>query len=135
MTSQDNKQIVETAMAALAQGDSQPFYEAMADDCVWRPMAVGTWGEVHHGKAVARDRLFAPLRRQYATPYLNTATRILAEGDVVVVEAQGNVTLHSGKTYDNRYCFVIEMAGGKMREVREYFDTALSEAVLEPLQP
>jgi uncharacterized protein len=43
------------------------------------------------------------------------------------------VTLKSGKTYNNRYCFVIEMADGKMREVREYLDSALAEAVLEPL--
>lgn len=135
MTSQDNKQIIEAAMAALAQGDSRLFYEAMADDCVWRPMAVGTWGEVHQGKAAARENLFTPLRRQYAGAYTNTPTRILAEGDIVVVESKGAVRLHSGQDYDNRYCFVIEMADGKMREVREYFDTALSEAVLEPLQP
>ena len=128
-----NKDIVARAMAALARGDSQPFYEAMADDCVWRPMCGGVWGKVHHGKQESRDELFAPLRRQYAGPYTNTATNIVAEGDTVVVECRGAVALKSGGAYNNRYCFVIEMADGKMREVREYLDSALAEAVLEPL--
>ncbi|MFN3513063.1 MAG: nuclear transport factor 2 family protein [Phenylobacterium sp.] len=133
MTQADNKQIVAKAMQDLAAGDSRAFYEAMAEDVVWRPMVGGVWSAVHHGRERARDDLFAPLRRQYASVYTNTATNIFAEGDVVVVEARGAVTLKSGKAYNNRYCFVIEMADGKMREVREYLDSALAEAVLEPL--
>lgn len=129
----DNKEIVANAMAALAGGDSRAFYEAMAEDMIWRPMVGGVWGEVQHGRERARDNLFAPLRKQYASAYTNTATNIFAEGDVVIVEARGAVTLKSGKAYNNRYCFVIEMAGGKMAEVREYLDSALAEAVLEPL--
>jgi uncharacterized protein (TIGR02246 family) len=128
-----NKDIVARAMAALAKGDSQPFYEAMADDCVWRPMCGGVWGKVHHGKRSSRDELFRPLHEQYAGTYTNTATNVFADGDTVIVEARGAVTLKSGGAYNNRYCFVIEMAGGQMREVREYLDSALAEAVLEPL--
>ena len=129
----ENKQIVEAAMAALATGDNRPFYEAMAEDVVWRPMVGGVWGDVHHGREQARDKLFAPLRKQYADTYTNTAVNIFAEGEVVIVEARGAVTLKSGKAYNNRYCFVIEMADGRMKEVREYLDSALAEAVLEPL--
>lgn len=130
----ENKEIVAKAMAALATGDNRPFYEAMAEDVIWRPMVGGVWGEVHHGREQARDHLFAPLRKQYASTYTNTATNIFAAGDAVIVEAQGAVTLKSGKAYNNRYCFVIEMAGGRMTEVREYLDSALAEAVLEPLK-
>lgn len=133
-TTEQNRAIVTAVMDALATGDSQPFYEAFAEDVVWRPMTAGVWGEVHHGRKTARDRLFRPLREQYATTYTNTATRILAEGDVVVVEALGAVTLKSGKAYNNTYCFVITMKDGRMTEVREYLDSALAEAVLEPLK-
>jgi len=130
---EQNRALVTAVMDALALGDSQPFYEAFADDVVWRPMTDGVWSRVHHGKKAARDELFRPLRAQYATPYTNTASRILADGDVVVVEARGAVTLKSGKAYNNQYCFVITLKDGKMAEVREYLDSALSEAVLEPL--
>jgi uncharacterized protein len=128
-----NKDIVAQAMAALATGDSRPFYDAMADDCVWRAMCGEPWGRVIEGKERARDELFAPLHRQYVRPYTNTAVNNFADGDTVIVESRGAVKLKSGKAYNNRYCFVIEMAGGQMREVREYLDSALAEAVLEPL--
>lgn len=128
----ENKRIVTEAMDALARGDSRPFYEAWTEDFVWRPMATGRWARAYHGKTVARDELFLPLRAQYADRYTNTASHIFADGAFVVVECQGRVTLKSGKPYNNQYCFVIRMADGKMCEVREYFDTALSDAVLEP---
>ena len=128
-----NRALVTAAMAALAQGDSRPFYEAWADDVVWRPMTTGVWGKVHHGRKAARDALFVPLREQYATPYTNTPVHIFADGDFVIVEAQGAVTLKSGQPYNNTYCFVIHMKDGKMTEVREYMDSALAVATLEPL--
>lgn len=129
---EQNRALVTAAMDALAKGDSRPFYEAWADDIVWRPMTTGVWGKVHHGRKAARDALFVPLREQYATTYTNAPERIFADGDFVIVECQGAVTLKSGKPYDNTYCFVIQMKDGKMVEVREYLDSALSEAVLEP---
>lgn len=132
-TTETNRALVADAMDALSRGDSRPFYDLWADDIVWRPMTAGVWGQVLRGKHVARDGLFVPLRRQYATTYTNTAERILADGDMVIVEARGAVTLTSGKPYNNTYCFVIQMKDGKMIEVREYMDSALAEAVLEPL--
>lgn len=133
-TTQRNKEIVTAAMDALASGDQSLFYAAFADDVIWRAMPTqGPWAHVLQGKERARDELFAPLRKQYADRYTNTATHIFAEGDHVVVECKGAVMLKSGKRYDNQYCFVIRMEDGQMKEVREYLDSALAEAVLEPL--
>lgn len=132
-TAEQNRALVATAMDALALGDPAPFSALWTDDFVWRPMVGGVWGKAHHGRKVARDELFIPLREQYASTYTNTADAIFAVGDVVIVECHGAVTLKSGKAYNNRYCFVIEMKDGKMTEVREYLDSALAESVLEPL--
>ena len=41
------------------------------------------------------------------------------------------MTTKTGKLYDNDYCFVIEMKGGKMIELTEYLDTALVDKTLE----
>ena len=72
-----------------------------------------------------------PLFSQFADAYRNTATRIIAEDDHVVVECQGQVTTKSGKPYNQRYCYVCRMADGKVRELTEYLDTELVTAVLE----
>jgi ketosteroid isomerase-like protein len=53
----------------------------------------------------------------------------------VIVELLGGVPLKAGGRYDNRYCFVIRMTEGKMVEIREYFDTALADRLLEPSEP
>ena len=62
-------------------------------------------------------------------PY-EKAEEIIAEGDRVVVLARGEVKTVRGEDYNNSYCFVLRMRGGRIVEVREYCDTALAERVL-----
>jgi uncharacterized protein len=38
----------------------------------------------------------------------------------------------AGRPYNNRYCYIIRLQDGKMKELTEYLDTALVEAVLSP---
>jgi len=62
--------------------------------------------------------------------------RLIAEGDLVVVEAHGRNVTRTGRTYDNTYCNVLRLEGGKVSEWTEYCDTALIDAVLgDPREP
>jgi uncharacterized protein len=131
MSEIENRKIVADAMAELAKGNGAPFAAAMADDFAWRPMGSGAWAKPYVGKQVALDQLFRPLWAQFAERYTNTAANIFADGDHVIVEARGGATTKTGKSYDQRYCFVIRMEGGKMRELREYLDTEHASAVLD----
>jgi hypothetical protein len=65
-----------------------------------------------------------------AGPIQNRPVRLIAEGDVVVIEVQGANTTKEGKAYHNAYCNVIRLEGGKLKELVEYCDTALIDAVL-----
>ena len=56
----------------------------------------------------------------------------IADGEFVVVECEGSVATKAGQRYDNKYCYVIQMADGKMIELIEYMDTALADRVLAP---
>ena len=134
-TAEANKAIITHAMALMAQGDTSAFWDAWAEDGSWRMMGSRRWGLAYPGRDAAREQLFGPLRRQYADVFINTATHIFADGDHVIVELLGGVPLKAGGRYDNRYCFTIRMEGGKMVEIREYFDTALAERRLEPIAP
>jgi ketosteroid isomerase-like protein len=131
----ENGKIIAAIMAEVAKGNTAPFADAMADDFAWRIMAVGLWRKTYEGKDVVRTQLFAPLFAQFEGRYTSTPTGIFADGDHVIVETQGAVTTKRGMPYNNRYCLVIRMKDGKMREVREYMDTALAEAVLDPPAP
>jgi uncharacterized protein len=77
------------------------------------------------------NELMRPLFAQFATKYTNTATRFIGEGDWVAVECRGHVTTKQGKPYDNRYCWICRVEGGKLREVVEYPDTQLVATALQ----
>jgi uncharacterized protein len=132
MSATDNKRVMQEIFAELAKGNGMPFVDAMADDFTWKLLGTTKWSRSYVGKQAVRRELMAPLFAQFADRYTNTAHRILADGDFVVVECEGRVTTKAGKPYNNSYCYVVRMADGKMQELTEYLDTALVEAVLAP---
>ena len=132
MSTADNKHLVETIMEARSRLDPAPFIAAMAEDFVWRIIGTTAWSGEYAGKAVVREQLLKPLYEQFVAPTRITPTRILADGDHVVVECHGDATTVSGERYANTYCMVMRLADGQLRELTEYMDTALVERVLKP---
>lgn len=132
MTPSENKTFIQTILEARARRDNAPLLAAMADDFVWRITGSTAWSRAYVGKSEVIERLMKPLYRQFTAPTRITATRILADGDYVVAECQGDATTVAGERYANTYCFVIRMADGQMHELTEYMDTALVERVLGP---
>jgi ketosteroid isomerase-like protein len=132
MTAAENRSLVQRIMEARARRDHAPFIAAMADDFVWRISGSSAWSGEYVGKADVCERLLKPLYTQFVAPSSITPTRILADGDHVVVQCQGDATTVSGQRYANTYCLVIRMQDGQLREMTEYMDTALVERVLQP---
>jgi uncharacterized protein len=130
MTAPTNKQIIEDIFAELARGESKLFVESMADDFRWNLAGVTRWSQTFDGKHAVLTELFALLGSTLAGPIITTAQRFIADGDYVVVEARGSSTTKTGIPYNNKYCFVFRLAGGKLREVTEYMDTELATAAI-----
>ena len=131
----DNKSIIAEAFDGLSRADPRAFLDAMSDDFTWIIEGQSEWSRRYEGKAAVQSELIPPLFANFATDYRNYADEIIAEGDRVVVLARGEVKTVRGEDYNNSYCFVIRMRGGKMVELREYMDTALAEARLEMDRP
>ncbi len=133
MNAGENKQLMRTIFSELAKGNGKPFSEAMADDFCWTVTGSTAWSRTYRGKQAVMDELMRPLFAQFADRYVNSASRIVAEDDIVVVECKGRVTTRSGKPYNNTYCYVCRLEGGKLKELTEYCDTALiADALGEP---
>ena len=132
MTTAENKALIQSIFEARSRRDPAPFIAAMADDFVWRITGTTAWSGDYVGKTDVRERLFKPLYAQFTAPTRITPTRILADGDHVVVECHGDATTVSGERYANTYCMVMRLADGQLRELTEYMDTALVERVLKP---
>lgn len=132
MSAAENKRLIEEAYAALAYGDTQPIGDLFADDVSWDMIGTTAWSGRYEGKEAIREKLFRPLFAQFGDRYTNRARRIIADGDLVVVECRGRVTTKAGKPYNNAYCMIYRMRGGKIAEITEYLDTALVNDVLAP---
>jgi ketosteroid isomerase-like protein len=129
--SSENKELIWGVFDELALGNGQPFMDMLADDARWTAIGTSPWARTYEGKRAIVDELMRPLFRQFADQYTARATRIIAEGEFVVVEARGQVNTKSGRPYNQTYCYVLRLAGGKVRELTEYLDTELVSQVLE----
>jgi ketosteroid isomerase-like protein len=132
MTPADNKALMQEIFAELARGNRSPFAEAMSQDLCWTIAGSSVWSHTWRGKKLVLDELMTPLFARFSDTYTCRAHRMIAEGDYVVVEAQGHATTRSEKGYHNHYCFVCRLRDGKLVEVTEYMDTAMAAAVLGP---
>jgi ketosteroid isomerase-like protein len=133
MSAQQNKQTLQTVFDELAQGNGQPFVDAMSDDVTWTITGTSPWSKTWRGKESLRRDLFRPLFAQFTGPYRNRASRFVAEGDIVVVECKGDVATMRGARYDNDYCYICRFDdAGKLIAITEYMDTALLDRVLTP---
>ena len=131
MSASDNKKALQAVFDAMAVGNTRPFGELMADDCVWFTPGQSAWSGTWHGKKAMNEQLFAPLYKRFEGKYTSHAARFIAEGNFVVVEARARATLKTGAAYNNIYCFVCEFgAGGKLIQVTEYMDSDLAVRVL-----
>lgn len=125
-----NKQLLQQIFAELANGNGRPLVESLADDVRWTIGGTTTWSRTYEGKQAVLDELLRPLRERMNGPIKTTAHRFLADEDCVVVEARGEATTKAGRAYNNTYCWVFRVDGGKIREITEYLDTALVESAL-----
>jgi uncharacterized protein len=130
VTTQTNKEIVQAIFSELAQGNSRPLVEAMADDFCWTVSGSNRWAGTYTGKQAVLNDLLGQLRARIEGRIKTVPHRFIAEGDFVVVEARGDNTTKDGRPYNNAYCFVIRLAEGKLREITEYMDTELVTSVL-----
>jgi uncharacterized protein len=130
MSSAENKQLLQHIFAEMSQGNSKPLVDAMADDFRWTVMGSTSWSRTYSGKETVVKELFGALRAVLEGKISTSALRFIAEDDLVAVEARGNNVTRTGKPYKNTYCFVIRLAGGRLRELTEYCDTELVTSAL-----
>ncbi|HYD59795.1 MAG TPA: nuclear transport factor 2 family protein [Noviherbaspirillum sp.] len=130
MNASENKQLMRNIFSELAKGNGKPFSDAMAEDFCWTVTGSTAWSRAYRGKQVVLDELIRPLFANFADRYVNAARRIVAEDDIVVVECNGRVTTKTGNPYNNTYCYVCRLEGGKLKELTEYCDTALIDSAL-----
>ncbi len=131
MSAADNRKLIEDIFAGLAVGDATLRQAYLAPDFAIRVMGQSSWSQAVKGsEAVKAYRDY--VRSRFKDPGKTVPERIIADGDLVVVEARGDNHNRDGVRYDNHYCLIFRFEDGRIVEMREYMDTAFCERVLGP---
>src|SRR5690349_4711747 len=121
-TTEENRRLITHVFDELARDNPAPFADAMAEDLRWTTPGRSVWSRTFQGKARVQNELLGMVRKQLVARVRLQVHRILADGDRVVVEADGQATTKRGQPYNNQYCLIFRIAGGKITEVTEYID-------------
>ena len=125
MSTQESKKIVEDAFGAMSRGDSEGFMQRLSDDIRWTIIGTTRYSGTYAGKQQLVERLLTPIMADLESGIRQNVQNVIAEGDTVVVQTQGESMTKSGKPYNNTYCLVIRVADDKIAELTEYLDTEL----------
>jgi len=118
-----NKAVVEGVVAALNARDFGRFGELLADDVSWTIMGIDSpLGGVSMDRATVLEELPKLIGLWSDGPRI-VIKQLIAEGDWVVMEGDGEGTFVDGSPYENHYASVFEVVDGRVRTMREYMDT------------
>jgi ketosteroid isomerase-like protein len=129
--SEANKKVALDFLAAMDAGDG----EAM-DRCLTRDAFTNTQGFAGVSGQRSREMMVATasaFKDIVPTGFRPKMKKVVAEGDAVVLEFEGDAVLSSGEAYCNQYVFVFSFEGGKIKQLNEYFCTVLADRVMLPL--
>jgi ketosteroid isomerase-like protein len=126
-----NKEVVLRFLEATGRNDAETVEACVDPDGV--SVAKGTsrfTGPRRFGTNIAET--IEAFKKIIPTGLRYRISSVTAEGDRVVVQAEGDAVTHDGKPYCNEYCFVSTVKNGKVVRVDEYFCTKMADEVLWP---
>lgn len=132
MNTAANKQLVQQVFADSANRSGTTFADSLAEDACWTVTGQYSWSHQFRGRDAILNGLMGHFRSFFAERPRTLAFNFIADGDYVAVEARGDNVTKTGLRYDNHYCLVFRVAEGKIKEIKEYCDSALVERVLGP---
>ncbi len=127
-----NENLVRDFFAVLSTGDLEKIRATLHPDASWTPMVKNVPGAgVHQPRDVIVDEFLAPVRGMFEEgDPKTTVNNIFSKGDVVCAETRAVGKLSNGNTYDNLYCWVIEIKDGLIHAIREYMDSQYVNSVV-----
>jgi ketosteroid isomerase-like protein len=86
---------------------------------------------VHKPRDVIVDQFLAPVRGLFedGDPKVKV-NNIFCKGSLVCAETRALGKMKNGNTYDNLYCWVVEVRDGLIYALREYMDSAYIQSIV-----
>lgn len=129
--SEANKQVALDFLKAMSDADAEGQAKCLAPDAVTNTKGFGqVSGRRTREMMLATTAAFKDI---VPTGFRPKIEKVVAEGDTVVIEWEGNAVLRNGEPYCNQYVFIFSFRDGKIVQLNEYFCTVLADTVILPL--
>ena len=136
MGTEETRRLIEEFYATLATGDRAKIESLLSEDVEWVPPESAPFGPVRGREAVAAELGGDTPKRMFRMrTFKLTVHRIVADGDIAVVQQAISAETRTGKQYDNEYCWVYTCRDGKITKIVEYADTHKAAAIMGWDQP
>lgn len=129
--SEANKKVALDFLAAMSDGDAEGQARCLAPDA-----ATITKGFAGVSGRRTREMMLATtgaFKEMVPTGFRPKIEKVVAEGDTVLLEFEGDAVLSNGEPYCNQYAFIFTFENGKIKQLNEYFCTVLADSVILPL--
>jgi len=130
MTEQNKKTVIRF-INAFSDGDAETAKSCLAPDAVTYAKGYGKLsGPRPYEIIIATTATFKEIIPTGLRP---TYKSVIAEGDKVAVEFEGDATLANGERYCNQYSMIFTLQDAKIKSVNEYYCTLLADQKILPL--
>jgi len=126
----ENTKVVESFYAASNVGDLDTVLGLLDENITWTNIGTTAFSGTFTGRDNLTAELLGPVFSRLKAGIRATVDRVIAQGDMVVVQVRGTAETVEGRPYNNTYCHVFRLTDGKIVEATEYFDTELTARVL-----
>jgi len=120
---------------SLEMGDGAAFFTHVAEDVDWIVQGTHPLAGHYRSKSDFLAHTFEKLGKVLPQGTQLHVTNALVSGDWAIVELASLATAKNGLRFDNKYCWVIRFAGGKIVEVRAYLDSAMVQRLFDENAP
>jgi ketosteroid isomerase-like protein len=129
--SEENKKVVVKFIEAFSAGNAEAAAQCLAPDAVTYAKGFGKLsGPRPYELIVATTATFKDIIPTGLRPSFKS---VIADGDKVAVEFEGDATLANGERYCNQYAMIFTLQAGRIKQVNEYYCTILADEKILPL--
>lgn len=129
--SEANKQVALDFLQAMSDGDAEAMGRCTTPDAETFTKGFGKVSGWRNRETMLATA--AAFREVVPTGFRPKIEKVVAEGDTVVLEFEGDAVLSNGQPYCNQYVFLFTFRDGKIHQLNEYFCTVHADERILPL--
>lgn len=131
MSAEQNRKIVEDAVAEWQSGNPDAFYQILDENVNWTVIGTTEVSGTYTSRQDFIDGAVRKIGKRIDGQVTPEIVDIVTEGDRLVFRWDGRGKMADGTPYSNRYSWAMTFKDGKVVEGTAYLDTALVDQLME----